>query len=58
MTQVLKARSGIITEEMEAVAADENLDVEFIRQGIAEGRIVIPRNKNGRNLNTVGLGKV
>lgn len=56
MTQVLKARAGIITEEMEAVAARENVDVEFIRQGVAEGRIVIPRNKNRKEFNYCGIG--
>lgn len=56
MTQVLKARQGIITEEMEAVALKENLDPEFIRQGVAEGRIVIPRNKNRKEFNYCGIG--
>lgn len=57
MTQVLRARKGIITEEMEAVAAKENVDVEFIRQGVAEGRIVIPRNKNRKEFNYCGIGE-
>ncbi|AFQ45327.1 B12 lower ligand biosynthesis ThiC-like protein BzaB [Desulfosporosinus meridiei] len=56
MTQVLKARAGIITEEMEAVATDENLEAEFIRQGVAEGRIVIPRNKNRKEFKYCGIG--
>ena len=57
MTQVLKARAGIVTEEMEAVAARENIDVELIRQGVAEGRIVIPRNKNRKEFNYCGIGE-
>lgn len=57
MTQVLKARQGIITEEMEAVALKENLDVEFIRQGVSEGKIVIPRNKNRKKFNYCGIGE-
>lgn len=56
MTQVLKARAGIITEEMEAVAAAEELEAEFIRQGVAEGRIVIPRNKNRKEFKYCGIG--
>lgn len=57
MTQVLKARKGIITEEMEAVALKEDVDVEFIREGVAEGRIVIPRNKKRKEFNYCGIGE-
>lgn len=57
MTQVLKARAGIVTEEMEAVAVRENVDVEFIRQGVANGRIVIPRNKNRKEFKYCGIGE-
>lgn len=57
MTQVLKARAGIITEEMEAVAEAENLEPEFIRQGVAEGRIVIPRNKKRKEFKYCGIGE-
>ena len=41
-TQVLKARRGIITEEMEVVAQMENKTPEYIRERVANGRIVIP----------------
>ncbi|WP_418791846.1 B12 lower ligand biosynthesis ThiC-like protein BzaB [Phosphitispora sp. TUW77] len=56
MTQVLKARAGKITEEMEAVALYEQVDVEFIRKGVAEGRIVIPRNINRKPFKYCGIG--
>lgn len=46
MTQVLSARAGIITPEMKAVAASENIDVSVIQEGVAKGTIVIPRNIN------------
>ncbi len=36
-TQVIWARKGIITPEMEYVAARENVEVEFIREGLAQG---------------------
>ena len=42
MTIVEDAQKGIITEEMKVVAKDEGLDPEFIRRGVAAGRIVIP----------------
>ncbi|MBZ4686420.1 MAG: 5-hydroxybenzimidazole synthase [Clostridia bacterium] len=57
MTQVLAARAGKITEEMEIVAAQENVDVEFIRQGVAEGTIVIPKNKKRDRSKICGIGK-
>ncbi|MEG0310349.1 MAG: phosphomethylpyrimidine synthase ThiC, partial [Eubacterium sp.] len=42
MTQILQARAGKITEEMEKVALIEGVTPEFIREGVAVGRIVIP----------------
>ena len=57
MTQYEIAKSGKISPEMKAVAEVENLDVEYIRSGIAEGVIVIPRNVN-HNLDKVcGIGQ-
>ena len=43
-TQMDAARKGIITSEMEIVAAKEDIDVELLRQRIAEGPVVIPAN--------------
>ncbi|MHB1654151.1 MAG: B12 lower ligand biosynthesis ThiC-like protein BzaB [Desulfitobacteriaceae bacterium] len=57
MTQVLAARAGKITPEMEVVAKQENVDVNFIREGVASGRIVIPRNVNRREFNYCGIGQ-
>jgi phosphomethylpyrimidine synthase len=45
MTQILEARSGRITPEMEHVAQREQLDAELIRSEVARGRMVIPANK-------------
>lgn len=45
MTQILEARSGKITPEMEFVAEREGLTPEQIRVEVAEGRMVIPANK-------------
>ncbi|WP_206812659.1 B12 lower ligand biosynthesis ThiC-like protein BzaB [Paradesulfitobacterium ferrireducens] len=57
MTQVLAARAGKITPEMEAVAERECMDVNVIREGVASGRIVIPRNVNRREFNYCGIGQ-
>ncbi len=56
-TQLLKARAGIATPEMEAVAAKERRDVEFIRERVASGRIVIPANVHHKSLSPVGIGR-
>ena len=45
MTQLLEARAGKITPEMEYVAHREGLSAEQIRQEVAEGRMVIPANR-------------
>lgn len=55
-TQMLAARAGKITPKMRAVAAAEKRDVEVIRSGVAEGKIVIPANVNHKNLNPCGFG--
>ena len=57
MTQLTSARQGIITPEMEEVASREGVTPEFIRQGVAEGTIVIPRNVKRRNIVPIGIGK-
>ncbi|QEG42740.1 phosphomethylpyrimidine synthase ThiC [Roseimaritima ulvae] len=43
-TQILSARQGEITPEMEFVAKREDLPVETIRDEVAAGRMVIPAN--------------
>ena len=58
MTQILEARAGRITPEMEYVARREDLEVETIRDEVARGRMVIPANKvhlAGR-LEPMGIG--
>ncbi len=57
MTQLEQARKGVITPQMKSVADNEGLDAEFIRQGIADGNIVIPANINHKNLKPYGIGK-
>ncbi|HET9257055.1 MAG TPA: phosphomethylpyrimidine synthase ThiC [Pseudonocardiaceae bacterium] len=43
-TQLAWARTGVITREMEFIAARENLDAELVRSEVARGRAVIPAN--------------
>jgi phosphomethylpyrimidine synthase len=56
-TQMDAARKGIITEEMKVVAKKENMDVEVLRNRIAEGKIVIPANKKHKSLSPEGIGE-
>lgn len=55
-TQMEAARKGIITPQMERVAAKERRTPEFIREGVAAGRIVIPANHHHGALDPWGVG--
>jgi phosphomethylpyrimidine synthase len=57
MTQLAKARAGIITPEMTTVAEKEHVDVLTLRDKIADGRIVIPANINHKGLVPCGVGE-
>ncbi|MGW5688569.1 phosphomethylpyrimidine synthase ThiC [Nonomuraea sp. NPDC003754] len=46
VTQLAYARRGVVTKEMEFVAAREGVDPEFVRAEVAAGRAVIPANVN------------
>ncbi len=56
MTQLQQARQNIITQEMEHVAKNEDLDPEYIRMHIAEGKIVIPVNHKRKAVKICGIG--
>lgn len=56
-TQMRSAKDGIITDEMKAVAADEGMSAEYLREQIALGRIIIPANINHKNLRPIGIGQ-
>lgn len=57
MTQLELARSGSISPQMKLVAEAEGVAPEFIRQGIADGNIVIPANRNHQLSQYCGIGK-
>lgn len=56
-TQMDAARKGIITSQMECVAVKENIDPEKLRISIADGKVIIPANKNHKNLDPEGVGR-
>ena len=56
MTQLEKARKGLITEEMKIAAEAEGLEAEYIRQGMVDGVIVICRNVNHTAIQPLAIG--
>lgn len=56
-TQMDAARKGIVTKEMTIVAEKEKMDVEVLRNLVAEGKVAIPANKNHKNLDPEGVGE-
>ncbi|GAH66906.1 unnamed protein product, partial [marine sediment metagenome] len=57
MTQLESARKGIISPQMKVVAEAEGLEAEFIREGVAQGTIVIPANIRHSKLVPCGIGR-
>jgi len=56
MSLVRDAQNGTVTEEMKVVARVEGVDPEFVRSGVASGRIVIPVSPY-RETRACGIGK-
>lgn len=56
-TQMDAARRGIITAAMETVAHRELVELEKLRRLVADGKVVIPANKNHGSLEPCGIGE-
>jgi phosphomethylpyrimidine synthase len=56
MTQIEAARSNRITDAMHEVARKEGLSPENVREKVAAGVVVIPKNRN-RNCQACGIGQ-
>ncbi len=56
MTQLSEALEGNITPAMEQVAQQEGIRPEQVRQGVAEGTLVIPCNKRHTGMKPTGIG--
>ena len=57
VTQIDFARAGMVTPQMAEVARKEGRDPEFIRAGVAAGRIAIPANIHHASLSPEGVGE-
>lgn len=55
-TQMAAARQGVLTPQMRQVLADEKIHEADLLARMAEGRIVIPANRNHLNLMAKGIG--
>ncbi len=56
-TQMDAAKKGMVTKEMEAVARKEGKAVQEILELLAEGKVIIPANRNHRSLDPEGVGQ-
>jgi phosphomethylpyrimidine synthase len=56
-TQLIEARAGRITPEMESVASEENRTPEFVRDEVARGHAVIPANPAHVARRAVAVGR-
>jgi len=57
MTQLEQAKKFRITQQMRVVARQESQSPEFVREKVAQGKIVIPYNKNHRPKKVYGIGE-
>ena len=57
MTQILEARKGNITPEMEAVARSEGVNLDHVIEGVANGTIVITRSARHTSITPLGIGR-
>ena len=57
-TQMDAARKGIVTKEMEAVAAKEQMDIKELMDYMAKGQIIIPCNKRHTCIEPNGIGSM
>ena len=55
-TQMEAAKKGIVTKEMETVAAKENIDVKDLMKKVASGTVCIPANIYHQSLSAEGIG--
>ena len=56
-TQIIEAQAGNITAEMSFIAQKEDLSEEFVREKVAQGRIVILKNNQRKNSIPVAVGE-
>ncbi len=56
-TQMDAAKKGIVTREIRIVAEKEKMEPEKLMDLMARGKVIIPANKNHKNLDPEGVGE-
>ena len=56
-TQMDAAKKGIITSVMKDVLNSEHIDKYILLEKMAQGKIIIPANKNHKNIRGIGVGE-
>ncbi len=56
ITQIQSAKNKKITKEIKIVAREEGVEPEKLRNKMAAGYVVIPANKEHKNLKPIGIG--
>ena len=57
LTQLHAARMGMVTKEMQDVLRKEQISEKQLIEKVSCGKIVIPANKNHKNLEGIGIGE-
>lgn len=57
MTQLKKARDGVLSPEISYIAKKEKVDPSWLGEMVAKGRVVIPANKKHKDLEPCGIGE-
>lgn len=57
MTQLIDARNGKITEEVETIAQKEGINPHELREKVAKGTVCILKNINHKNVIPTGIGE-
>ncbi|WP_276623831.1 phosphomethylpyrimidine synthase ThiC, partial [Syntrophomonas wolfei] len=55
-TQKEAARKGIVTPEMKKVAEKEGVELKYLQEGLAAGKIALPANRNHLSLQAAAIG--
>lgn len=56
-TQIIEAKKGNITEQMEFIAKKEGVSAEFVREKVASGRVVILKNNTREDVIPTAVGE-
>ncbi|MBI3399089.1 MAG: phosphomethylpyrimidine synthase ThiC [Deltaproteobacteria bacterium] len=57
MTQLEQARNGVVTNEAKQAALKEGMTPNYIRSAIADGTVIITKNKKHKSIEPLAIGK-